>query len=48
MKNTKFVVRNLGGRWYVMHVRTGTIVPAGSNRVWYPTEGAARKAAVTR
>ncbi len=35
----------VGGRWYVMDVRTGTLLPYDRRQAWYPTEGQAKQAA---
>lgn len=47
MGQPTFQVRELGGRFYVVHRRTSRIVPASSDRAWFETEGLARKAAQT-
>lgn len=45
MAASYFTAVCLGGRWYVVHTRTGTIVPATSKQAWYESEALARAAA---
>lgn len=41
-----FAARELGGKWYVYHVRTGRILPASPGRTWYENADAAQKVAL--